>query len=284
MCSTRHVTSDSSHSIEPWDKKKLYAMGYQFHYRWGSSGLNSARKTGTWAAAGYSAWHGYSASVYKHRNKKRISANTSAKVKQASSGSQQPGRISLIWVHEGVLLCSVPCIYFSKRQRPSVIFRNRGSSFLCAVTFLTCDERWESSTSGCGALWHLISSFQTDGCVLVEIRSGLVAIVQIFWGGEENKVSLCYCLPKKRWGNTMKLVTDYLENRNNSYFRIKAQAHQEPADWSFPLQLTCLLRNSLTATAVVTHAWWSNLTSLSRGARDAVRAGLTIISFGAWGS
>lgn len=32
MCSTRHVTSDSSHSIEPWDKKKLYAMGYQFHY------------------------------------------------------------------------------------------------------------------------------------------------------------------------------------------------------------------------------------------------------------
>lgn len=74
---------------------------------------------------------------------------------------------------------------------------------------------------------------------------------------------------------------DYLKNMNYSHFRIKAQAHQEAVAWSFPLRLTCLLGSSLAASAVVTHAWRSNLSGLSRGARDAWRAGFTIIPFGA---
>lgn len=94
---------------------------------------------------------------YTNTETKRFSANTSAKVKQASNGSQQPGRISLIWIHEVIPFCLFLCIFFSKRQRPSFITGSRGSSFLSAFIFLSYDKRCESSTSGYGAVWHLVN-------------------------------------------------------------------------------------------------------------------------------
>lgn len=79
---------------------------------------------------------------------------------------------------------------------------------------------------------HSFSSFQTDGCMVVDVRSGLVAIVWIFCGGEQNKISVSYCLSQKIGEETQDEIgnRDYLGNRNYSYFRIKARAHQEPAE------------------------------------------------------